>query len=465
MLGADPMLEESVTQKTVSTVRERWKTRLGFILAAAGWSIGLGNIWRFPYITGKYGGGAFVFVYLICLILIAIPLFVIEFSLGRESRSSITTGYRKLAPKKLWFIGGWFGIIGNVLVMSYYTMLIGFVAAYFFKTLRTQYLGMSADQVEELFNTFTSSSSEVLLWQLGAYIILGIIVSRGLVKGIESFCKVAMPVLFLMLTGLGIYSITLPGALAGLEFYLKPDFSKITTEAILVAIGQVFLSVGVGFGVTWVYGSYLDKKANIPGDSTKIALMDSLGALLAGFIIFPAAFAFGVSPDAGQKLIFVTLPNVFNKMPGGFVFGALFFFLVAVAALTSAIASIESFASLLMDELRWDRTKSRVKAVWIVLLGLFILSVPTVLSFGPWSSFRMFGLDIFGFVDYVSANICFVLAGLCMALFAGWHLGIKKFMNMANQGATGLRVKPYWGLFFKYIIPLIILMLFVEKIL
>lgn len=459
------MLEESVTQKTVSTVRERWKTRLGFILAAAGWSIGLGNIWRFPYITGKYGGGAFVFVYLICLILIAIPLFVIEFSLGRESRSSITTGYRKLAPKKLWFIGGWFGIIGNVLVMSYYTMLIGFVAAYFFKTLRTQYLGMSADQVEELFNTFTSSSSEVLLWQLGAYIILGIIVSRGLVKGIESFCKVAMPVLFLMLTGLGIYSITLPGALAGLEFYLKPDFSKITTEAILVAIGQVFLSVGVGFGVTWVYGSYLDKKANIPGDSTKIALMDSLGALLAGFIIFPAAFAFGVSPDAGQKLIFVTLPNVFNKMPGGFVFGALFFFLVAVAALTSAIASIESFASLLMDELRWDRTKSRVKAVWIVLLGLFILSVPTVLSFGPWSSFRMFGLDIFGFVDYVSANICFVLAGLCMALFAGWHLGIKKFMNMANQGATGLRVKPYWGLFFKYIIPLIILMLFVEKIL
>lgn len=450
--------------KTASTIRERWKTRLGFILAAAGWSIGLGNIWRFPYITGKYGGGAFVFVYLICLIIIAIPLFVIEFSLGREARSSITTGYKKLAPKKLWFIGGWFGVVGNVLVMSYYTMLIGFVAAYFFKTLRTQYLGMAADQVEELFNTFTASSGEVFLWQLGAYLILGVIVSRGLVKGIEAFCKVAMPVLFLMLAGLGIYSITLPGALAGLEFYLKPDFTKITTEAILIAIGQVFLSVGVGFGVTWVYGSYLDRKANIPGDSTKIALMDSLGALLAGFIIFPAAFAFGVSPDVGQRLIFVTLPNVFNKMPGGFVFGTLFFFLVAVAALTSAIASTESFASLLMDELQWDRTKSRAKAVWIVLLGIFILSVPTVLSFGPWRRFRMFGLDIFGFVDYVSANICFVLAGLCMALFAGWHLGIKKFMNMANQGATGLRVKPFWGIFIKYIIPLVILMLFVEKI-
>jgi len=445
-------------------VRERWKTRLGFILAAAGWSIGLGNIWRFPYITGKYGGGAFVFVYLICLVLIAIPLFVIEFSLGRESRSSITTGYKKLAPKKLWFVGGWFGVIGNVLVMSYYTMLIGFVTAYFFKTIKAQYLGMSTDQVEELFSSFTANSGNVFLWQLGVYIILGIIVSRGLVKGIEAFCKVAMPILFLMIAGLGIYSITLPGALAGLEFYLKPDFTKITTEAILVAIGQVFLSVGVGFGVTWVYGSYLDRKANIPGDSTRIALMDSLGALLAGFIIFPAAFAFGVRPDVGQRLIFITLPNVFNKMPGGFVFGALFFFLVVVAALTSGIACIESFASLLMDELKWDRTKSRVKAVWIVILAIFIVSIPTVLSFGPWSGFRIFGLDIFGFVDYVSANVCFVLAGVCMALFAGWQLGIKKFMNMANQGATGLRVKPFWGLFFKYIIPLIILMLFMEKI-
>ena len=444
--------------------RETWRTRLGFILAAAGWSIGLGNIWRFPYITGKYGGGAFVLLYLICLFIVAIPLFVVEFSLGRASKSSITTGYRKLAPRKPWFLGGWMGIITTILILSYYTMIMGWVVAYLFKTIRAQYFGMTAEQVSELFGSFTARSSEVFFWQIAVYVVLGIIVSRGLVKGIEAFCKVAMPLLFLMLIGLGIYSLTLPNALKGLEFYLKPDFTKITGEAILVAIGQVFFSVGIGFGATWVYGSYLDRRANIPGDSTRIALMDTLGALLAGFIIFPAAFAFGVNPGSGYNLIFVTLPNVFGKMPGGIVFGILFFSLVSVAALTSAIASIECIASWFMDELKWDRSKSRVKAVWIILIGCFILGIPTVLSLGSWSNIRLFGLNIFGFVDYVTANIFLVIAGLAMALFVGWSLGIKKFMEMANEGAKGILVKPFWGVLFKYIIPLVIVALFLGEI-
>lgn len=444
--------------------RETWRTRWGFILAAAGWSIGLGNIWRFPYITGKYGGGAFVLLYLICMFVVAIPLFTVEFSLGRASKSSITTGYRKLAPGKPWFLGGWMGIISIILVLSYYTMIMGWLAAYLFKTIRAQYFGMTADQVNELFNNFIARSGEVFLWQIGVYAVLGIIVSRGLVKGIEAFCKVAMPFLFLMLIGLGIYSLTLPNALKGVEFYLKPDFTKITGEAILVAIGQVFFSVGIGFGATWVYGSYLDRRANIPGDSTRIALMDTLGALLAGFIIFPAAFAFGVNPGSGYNLIFVTLPNVFGKMPGGIVFGILFFSLVSVAALTSAIASIECIASWFMDELKWDRSKSRAKAVWIILIGCFILGIPTVLSLSSWSNIRLFGLNIFGFVDYVSANILLVIAGLAMALFVGWSLGIKKFMEMANEGAKNMLVKPFWGVLFKYIIPLLIVALVLGEI-
>jgi len=445
--------------------RETWKTRLGFILAAAGWSIGLGNIWRFPFITGKYGGGAFVLLYIICLIVVAIPLFIIEFSLGRASASSITTGYRKLAPRKPWFLGGLLGIVGTILIFSYYMMIMGWVAAFLLKTIKAQYFGMTAVQISQLFNNFTARSGEVLLWQIGILIVLGIIVSRGLVKGIERFNKIAMPILFLMLIGLGIYSLTLPGAARGVEFYLKPDFTKISREAILAAIGQVFYSIGVGFGASWVYGSYLSKSANIPGDSTRVALMDTLGAILVGLIIFPAAFAFGVNPDSGYNLIFVTLPNVFGKMPGGIVFGALFFFFVIIAALTSAIASTECIASWLMDELKWDRAKSRAKAVWLILIGCLILGIPSVLSFGKWRGINLFGLNIFGFIDYISVNILLVIAGLTLALFVGWHLGIKRFIEMANQGAKGIEIKPFWGILIKYIIPVLIVALFLGRIL
>jgi NSS family neurotransmitter:Na+ symporter len=445
--------------------RESWGSRIGFILAAAGWSVGLGNIWRFPYITGKYGGGAFLLVYLISLFIIAIPLFTIEFSLGRVSQSSITTGFKRLAPKRPWFITGWIGISANVLISSYYMMIIGWVIAYFFKTITGQYRGMSADQINGLFHKFTSSSGKVILWNIVVYVILGIIVSRGLVKGVEAFCKVAMPLLFLLLIGLGIYALTLPGALKGAEFYLKPDFTKLNGEAIIAAIGQVFLSIGVGQGGTWVYGSYLSKKANIPADSIKVALMDTMGAILAGLIIFPAAFAFGVNPDAGFKLIFVTLPNVFGRMPGGVVFGTFFFFLVAFAAITSAIAHAECISSWLMDELKWDRTKSRTKAILITLSGIFLIGLPSILSLGPMNKAKFFGLSFFSFIDYITANIFLILVGLLMAIYVGWSLKMKKFMETTNVGARKIRVMPFWGIFIKYIIPLIILALFFRKIL
>jgi len=453
-----------MSSREKNAVRETWGSRLGFILAAAGWSIGLGNIWRFPYITGKYGGGAFVLLYLISLIVVAMPLFIVEFSLGRASKSSITTGFRKLSPRGPWFIGGWIGILGNILIFSYYTMIIGWVIAYMFKTIRAQYFELTANQISEMFDNFTTSSGEVFLWQIFVYVILGVIVSRGLVRGIEAFSKIAMPILFLMLIGLGIYSLTLPGALKGVEFYLKPDFTKITGEAILVAIGQAFLSLGVGFGSSWVYGSYLDRTANIPGDVIRVALLDTLGALLAGLIIFPAAFTFGVNSDVGQRLIFVTLPNVFGKMPGGMVFGICFFFLVTVAALTSAIAHTECISSWLMDELKWDRSRSRVKAIWIIIIGCFVLGIPSVLSLSSWSSIKLFGLNIFSFVDHVSANIFLVMAGLIMALYAGWSMGIKRFMEITNEGAKGILVKPFWGVLIRYIIPIIIVALFLGKI-
>ncbi|MBN1222181.1 MAG: sodium-dependent transporter [Candidatus Aminicenantes bacterium] len=444
--------------------REAWASRLGFILAAAGWSIGLGNIVRFPYTVGKYGGGAFLLLYLICLVFIAIPLFTIEFSLGRASQSSITTGFRTLSPKRPWWLGGLIGILGNIFIFSYYTMVIGWVFAYLFKAIKGQYAGMSAAQINALFDKFSQDSGQVFAWQLLVYLVLGVIVSRGLVRGIEAFSKIAMPVLFLMLIALGIYALTLPGAMDGLSFYLKPDFSKINGEAVIAALGQVFFSIGVGFGATWVYGSYLSKKANIPGDSVRIAFMDTAGAFLAGLIIFPAAFAFGVNPDAGFQLIFVTLPNVFGKMPGGSVFGALFFFLVSIAALTSAIAHTECVSSWIMDEFKWDRLRSRKKTTWLVLFGCFLLGIPSVLSFGPLSGTKIFGLSFFDLIDYVSVNVFLVLAGLFLAVYVGWSMGIKKFTAIANEGAKRLRIKPYWGFLIKYIIPVVILLLFLMKI-
>jgi NSS family neurotransmitter:Na+ symporter len=356
------------------------------------------------------------------------------------------------------------GILGNIFIFSYYTMIIGWVLAYLFKTLRGQYAGMSAEQINSLYRQFSQDSGQVFFWQILVYIALGIIVSRGLVKGIEAFSKVAMPILFLMLIGLGIYAITLPGAAQGISFYLKPDFSKINGEAVIAAIGQVFFSVGVGFGATWVYGSYLGKKANIPGDSTRIALMDTAAALLAGFIVFPAAFAFGVNPDAGYHLIFVTLPNVFGQMPGGKVFGVLFFFLVTVAALTSAIAHTECASSWIMDELKWDRLNSRKKTTWLVLLGCFLLGIPSVLSFGPLGGVKVFGLSFFDFIDYVSVNIFLILAGLFLAVYVGWSMGIKKFLEMVNEGAKHLKANSCWGFLIKYIIPAVILLLFLMKI-
>lgn len=447
-----------------NNLREKWGSRIGFILATVGWSIGLGNIWRFPYITGKYGGGAFVLVYLVFLVLIAIPTFTTEISLGRESQSSPTTGFKKLAPGKPWSIGGWFGMLGGILIFSYYTMIIGWVVSYFFRTLSGSYSGMGSEQINQMFTTFTSSPGKVIIWQIAVMILLGIIVSRGLVNGVEKFSKIMMPILFFFLVGLSIYSLRLPGALKGLTFYLKPDFSKLTGEAYIAALGQAFLSVGVGQGASWIYGSYLDKKSDIPGDSLIIGSMDTLGALLAGLIIFPTAFAYGVNPDAGFGLIFVTLPNIFANMNGGVFFGTLFFFLVTIAAISSAIAFVEAIASWIMDQFNWDRSKSRVKAVWVAIAGSFLLGLFSVLAMGPLSHIKIFGKDMFSFIDYISANVFLILAGLIMVLYVGWSIGIKKFKKFTNEGAKRIMVQDYWGPWIKFVLPIVIFILFVMSI-
>jgi NSS family neurotransmitter:Na+ symporter len=386
-----------------------------------------------------------------------IPLMVVEYNLGRESRSSPITGPSKLTNKKILHLGGWFGAVGGIMIFSYYVMIIGWVLEYFVNSLTGTFTGMAKEEISAFFTTLTSNTSNVIIYELVILVILGIIVSKGLVKGIEKFTKIAMPAMCLLFIGLAIYVLTLPKAGAGLRFYLAPDFSKLSFEALLAAIGQVFLSIGVGQGASWVYGSYLDKNADLPKDTTKICLMDTGFAILAGLVIFPAAFSLGIEPDSGFSLLFTTLPNIFGRMTGGYLLGLLFFMGVLIAAITSAIAFTECISSCLMDQFNLDREKERKKAVWSTLGITFLLSIPSIVSFSVGKNIRWFGMDMFSFIDYTSANIFLILAGLFMAIYVGWELGIKKFMEQVNEGSTSFKVRSWWGPLLKFVVPAVII--------
>lgn len=437
--------------------RETWASRIGFIFAAASWSIGLGNIWRFPYITGQYGGAAFLLVYLAVTVVMGIPLMIVEYNLGRESQSSPITGNIKLTKNRFWQMGGIFGFIGGIMIFSYYVMIIGWVLKYAVSFLNGTFTGQSRETISAWFDTLYANTGLTLIHEIIILVILGFIVARGLVKGVEAVARIAMPAMVVLFAALAIYSITLPGASEGLKFYLRPDFSKLSFDAVIAAIGQVFLSIGVGQGASWVYGSYLKKDADIPYDITKVVLMDTGFALLAGLVIFPAAFAVGVQPDAGFGLLFKTMPSVFGTMPGGSIIGILFFFGVLVAAITSAIAFTECLSSSIMDTFKMDRVKDRVKATWITIAVTFALSLFSVMACGPMADVKWFGMDMFTFFDTVSANIFLILSGLIMCLFVGWGIGIEKFKEQVNQGAEKIKVEDWWAPLLKYVLPAIII--------
>ena len=437
--------------------RETWASRIGFIFAAASWSIGLGNIWRFPYITGQYGGAAFLLVYLAVAVVMGIPLMIVEYHLGRESQSSPITGNIKLTKNKFWQLGGIFGFIGGLMIFSYYVMIIGWVLKYAVSFLTGTFRGMSMEAISIWFDALYANTGVTLIYEIIILVTLGIVVARGLVKGVEAVAKVAMPAMVLLFAGLAIYSMTLPGAAAGLKFYLQPDFSKLSFSAVVAAIGQVFLSIGVGQGASWVYGSYLKKDDDIPGDITKVVAMDTGFAFLAGLVIFPAAFAVGVQPDAGFGLLFKTMPSVFATMSGGAIVGILFFVGILIAAVTSAIAFTEMLSSSIMDTFKLDRSKDRVKATWLTIIITFGLSLFSILACGPLSDVKWFGMDMFTFFDVVSANIFLILSGLIMCLFVAWGIGFKKFKDQVNLGAGKFRVEDWWEPLIKYVVPAIII--------
>ncbi|MCQ1535404.1 sodium-dependent transporter [Methanosarcina sp. KYL-1] len=441
--------------------REQLGSRLGFLLISAGCAIGLGNVWRFPFITGKYGGAAFVLVYLAFLLLLGLPIMVMEFSIGRAGRKNIAGAMRALEPaKSKWHIFGYLGIIGNVILMMFYTTVAGWGFAYFYRELTGAFSGLAPEEIGTAFGAFLGSTGELIFW-MAIVVVLGFFVcSLGLQKGVERVGKFMMSGMFIMLLILVFKAVTLPGADAGLSFYLKPDFSNFGWEGIYAAMGQAFFTLSLGLGGMAIFGSYIGKERSLTGESLHVMALDTLVALLAGMVIFPTAFAFGVNVGTGPGLVFVTLPNIFNQMLGGQLWGSLFFMFLTFATMTTVIAVFENIMAFTIDEWGWNRKK----AALINGIGIFALSLPCALGFGPWNSFAPLGEGtvVLDLEDFILSNNLLPLGALVFVLFCtndlGW--GWSNFIKEADTG-EGIKfpkwIKPYVA----YFLPLIILVVFV----
>lgn len=441
--------------------RESWGSRFGFIMAAAGFSIGLGNIWRFPYLTGTNGGGAFVLIYLLICLLIGIPLFTMEMSLGRKTQLNPVEGMRSLTKKgSPWVLFGWFGVLAALIILTYYIQIMGWILAYLIKMATGQLAGLTAPEYTQAFVSFTSNPMVVGGFTLACIIIVGLISARGLENGIEKACKFMMPTLFIMLIILAIRSLTLPGAMEGLKWYLNVDFSKVTRGTFIAALGQCFFSIGIASGGAFIYGSYLQKDSNIPSDGLIIVGFDTLAALIAGTVIFPAIFALGLEPDAGSSLLFVTMSNLFNQLPFGNLFGAMFFLLVFFAALSSAIGYLEPIVMTGTELFKMTRQK----AVWLSLLIIFTLGIPSIMAQGPWKDILIGGRNFFDFADYLSGNIMMPLGALFLCLYTAFVWKFDNYQKETNVGAEGFKVFDWWKFLVVGLIPVALAIIFVTGV-
>ncbi|MFD2759677.1 sodium-dependent transporter [Lentibacillus juripiscarius] len=432
--------------------RESWGSRLGFIMAASGFAIGLGNIWRFPYIAGNNGGGAFLLIYLLIVLVIGVPLFYAEAGLGRKAQAGAITGMRKLAGKgSPWVSIGWLGTLAALLIMSYYLMIMGWLFAYFFNIGIGTFQGITSEQAAVIYEDLISNPLAVLGYSIIPTLLLGIIVSKGVKDGIEKFVKTVMPLLFVMLICLAVFSLSLPGSFEGVVWYLKPDFSQINANTVLAALGQAFFSIGIGLASAFTYGSYLKPHgSNLVKDGAWVISLDTCIAFLSGLVIFPALFAFQMAPNSGPGLLFLTIPTLLDQLPFGYIFGLAFFLLVIIGAITTGVGLIETLAANVAELFDLKRKAS----VWIIISVTFVMAIPSILSQGPWSNVQLFGMDIFGLIDYVSGNILLTLGGLLISLYVVFQWTFKRFMNDINTGTVSMKLSSAWKPVISYLIPL-----------
>ena len=445
--------------------RERFSSRLGFILISAGCAIGLGNVWRFPYITGQYGGAAFVLIYLLFLIILGMPIMVMEFAVGRASQKSAVRSFHVLEPKgSKWHLTGYAAMAGNYLLMMFYTTVGGWMLAYVLKMATGEFVGLSPEEVGNVFGNMLAQPGYMTAWMIVAVLIGFFVCSLGLQNGVERITKVMMSCLFIILLALCVRSVTLPGAGEGISFYLIPNFHRMLEagigEVVYAAMGQAFFTLSLGIGAMSIFGSYISKDRSLTGETVSICALDTIVALLAGLAIVPACFAFGIDAGQGPGLVFVTLPNVFNQMVGGQLWGTLFFVFMSFAALSTIIAVFENIISFAMDLWGWERKKAVVFNVILIL----ILSMPCVLGFNIWSDFAPLGAGstVQDLEDFIVSNNLLPLGSLLYLLFCtsryGW--GWDNFIAEADAG-VGLKFPKAIRFYVSYILPLLILFIFI----
>lgn len=461
-------------------IHDQWSSRLAFIMAAVGSAVGLGNVWKFPYITGENGGGAFVLVYLLCIALIGVPIMMAEILIGRRGRQSPINTMRTLAAQEgahpAWGWLGWLGVLAGFLILSYYSVIAGWSLAYVLNAAIGAFNGADAAATAALFDGLLKSPAALLFWHTLFMLMTVVVVARGVRSGLEQAVTVMMPALFILLVILVLYAFYEGDFARGADFLLHPDFGKvfqhcelaasgekvcrITGEPILIALGQAFFTLSLGMGAIMVYGSYMPANASIAGATLVIVIADTIAALLAGLAIFPIVFANGLEPASGPGLIFQTLPIAFGAMPGGQLFGTLFFILLVFAAWTSAISLIEPAVAWLVE----NRGFSRLAATLITGVLAWLLGIGTVLSFNLWSgeSFKLFGKTWFDLVDYLTSNIMLPLGGFCIAIFVGWVMARDSSRDELQLG-DGVRYRT-WRFVIRYVSPALVVLVFLNAI-
>ena len=450
--------------------RENFRSRLGFLLVSAGCAIGIGNVWRFPYIAGQYGGGYFVLFYLICLLIMGVPVLTMELAVGRASRRSAVLGYKALEkPGQKWHIHGWFCLLGCCLLMMYYTTVTGWMVSYFFKFLTGTFSqGMATEAVSAVFGNLLSSPGEMAIWTEIVVLAGFVVCSFGLQNGLERITKGMMLALLVLILVLAIHSLTLSGAAEGMKFYLLPSVDSIKENGlgnvITAAMNQAFFTLSLGIAAMEIFGSYMGDEHRLAGESVRICALDTFVALMSGMIIFPACFSFNVQPNQGPSLIFDTLPNVFVNMAGGRLWGALFFLFMVFASFSTVLAVFENIMAVCIDTFGWSRKKAAI------LSGIFlaVASLPCVLGYNLWSDLTFIGgRDVLDSEDFLVSNLLLPIGSLVFLLFcvSKWGWGFDKYLAEANKGENGPKLPRWLKPYFQWILPILILVILIQGLL
>lgn len=449
--------------------RESFKSRLGFLLVSAGCAIGIGNVWRFPYVVGENGGGIFVLFYLLFLVAMGLPVLTMELAVGRGSRKSAVLAYKELEkPKSKWHIHGWFAILGCYVLMMYYTTVSGWMVSYFYKFVTGEFkAGMDVDATGSVFSDLLADPKQMGFWMILTVIVGFIVCSRGLQNGLERISKIMMTALLVLIVVLAVHSITLSGASEGLRFYLIPNLSTVEKvgigNVISAAMNQAFFTLSLGVAAMEIFGSYMSKDHALAGEGVRICALDTFVAVMSGLIIFPACFSYGVEVTSGPKLIFVTLPNVFVNMAGGRIWGSLFFLFMTFASFSTVIAVFENIMSFAMDMFGWSRNKTAIINCIIILIA----SLPCVLGYNVWSDLHLIGgRDVLDSEDFLVSNLLLPLGSLIYLLFCvtKWGWGFDNYIEEVNTG-SGLKMSGKLKPYFRFVLPVLILIILIQGLL